>query len=391
MDGTTPRRHVAIVAGEASGDLHGAKLVAAMRRRADGLAFSGIGGGALRAAGVRLVAEASELAVVGLTEVFARLPVIRRALRAMRALLRDERPQLLILIDFPDFNLRVAAEARRLGIPVLYFIGPQLWAWRTGRVRQVRRRVDHMAVILPFEEAFYRARGVQATFVGHPLLDQPLPAEQAAVKRWPGDAPVVGLLPGSRRGEVARHLPLMLAAAAEIAARRPAARFIVSQAESVDPGLFRSLLAAGKGPARGVAVVSGVDALLARSHVAVAASGTVTLQAALHGVPMVIIYKVSRLTYAVGRLLVRGVRHIGLVNLVAEKSLAAELLNPLASAANIRREVERLLADAADYTARSRELAALRRRLGGPGASERAAAIALRLLGLTPAAATDGA
>jgi lipid-A-disaccharide synthase len=391
MDGTTPRRHVAIVAGEASGDLHGAKLVAAMRRRAEGLAFSGIGGRALRAAGVRLVAEASDLAVVGVTEVLARLPAIRRALRAMRALLRDERPDLLILIDFPDFNLRVAAAARRLGVPVLYFISPQLWAWRTGRVRQVRRRVDHMAVILPFEEAFYRARGVTATFVGHPLLDQPLPGERAAARRWPGDAPVVGLLPGSRRGEVARHLPLLLAAAAQIAARRPAARFVVSQAESVDPGWFRSRLEAGVGSVPGLTVAPGVDAVLARSHVAVAASGTVTLEAALHGVPMVIVYQVSRLTYAVGRLLVRGVRHIGLVNLVAGKTLAPELINAQATPANIRREVERLLADAADYAARSRELAALRHRLGGPGASERTAAIALGLLGMAPAAAADGA
>lgn len=379
MEATLSRRHVVIVAGEASGDLHGAALVAAMRRRAAGLRFSGIGGRALRQAGVRLVADAAELAVVGLTEVVARLPAIRRALGAVRRLLREARPGLVILIDFPDFNLRVAAEARRWGIPVLYFISPQLWAWRAGRVRQVRRRVDHMAVILPFEESFYRARGVAATYVGHPLLDQPLPPPEAAAKPWPGAAPVVGLLPGSRRGEVARHLPLMLEAAVGIAARYPAARFLVSQAESVDPDFFRRRLEAARVRPPEVAVAAGAETVLGQSHVAVAASGTVTLQAALYGVPMVIVYKVSPLSYAAGRLLVR-VRHIGLVNLVAGRSLAPELINRRATPEAIGREVAGVLGDAEGYAARVAELAALRARLGGPGACERTAAIALNLL-----------
>jgi lipid-A-disaccharide synthase len=381
MDRTPPYRKVAIVAGEASGDQHGGKLVAAMRRRDAGLVFSGIGGPALQAAGVNILVDAAELSVVGLTEVFVKLPAILRALRAMRRLLREFRPDLLILIDFPDFNLRIAAAARRLGIPVLYFISPQVWAWRSGRVRQIRRRVDHMAVILPFEADFYRAQRVPVTFVGHPLLDDPPAPAVPAYRVGGGSGPVIGLLPGSRSGEVARHLPVMLAAARLMKQRHRAARFIVSRTASVDPGLFQAISdPVGRVDDAEIEIADGVESLLPRCHAVVAASGTVTLQAALHGVPMVIIYKVSRLTYALGRLLVR-VRHIGLVNLVAGRSLVPELINAAASAGNIARAVDEILAEPQAYAALCRELEALGGRLGGPGASERTAEIALRLLG----------
>jgi lipid-A-disaccharide synthase len=366
---------IAIVAGEASGDQHGAKLVAALRRRDPGLSFAGIGGAALRAAGVRLLADAGELAVVGLTEVLAKLPVLWRALGAMRAHLRESRPDLLILVDFPDFNFRVAAEARRRGIPVLYYISPQIWAWRSGRVRRLRRLVDHMAVILPFEVGFYRAHRVPVTFVGHPLLDDPIPPAALGYPGGPEAGPVVGLLPGSRRTEVERLLPVMVAAARRIKARHRAARFILSRAGSVDRRLFDGV----EGLLAPLEVVEGAGAVLARSHLAVAASGTVTLQAALCGVPTVIVYKVSRLTYLLGRLLV-NVRHIGLVNLVAGKSLAPELINEQATAANIARCVDDILADPKRYAALRRELAAVRDRLGGPGAAEATAEIALGLL-----------
>jgi lipid-A-disaccharide synthase len=379
MELTPPLRRVAIVAGEASGDLHGAKLVAALKQRDGRLAFTGIGAAALREAGVDIVMDAAQLSVVGLTEVFTKLPAILRALRAMRRLLRGVRPDLLILIDFPDFNFRVAAEARRLGIPVLYYISPQIWAWRSGRVRQIRKLVGHMAVILPFEADFYRTHRVPVTFVGHPLLDDPLPPVSPGSWTPAGSGPVIGLLPGSRTGEVKRHLPVMLSAARLLQERYPSARFIVSRATSIDRGLFEAVYASNGWSNGDLTVAEGVDAVLAQSHAVVAASGTVTLQAALHGVPMVIIYKVSRMTYLLGRLLVQ-VRNIGLVNLVAGKDLAPELINADASPGNIVRAVDGILADPEAYAVLRRELAAVRSRLGGPGASERTAEIALGML-----------
>lgn len=369
---------VGIVAGEASGDRLGADLVAALRRRHAGLEFYGIGGAGLRAAGVRLVADAAELSVVGVTEVVAKLPAILKALGAMRRMLRHSPPDLLILIDFPDFNFRVAAEAKRVGVRVLYYVSPQIWAWRSGRVRQLRKLVDHIAVILPFEEAFYRAHGVPVTFVGHPLLED-LPPLRPVAEPQRGTEIVIGLLPGSRSREVARHLPVMLEAAGILQARCKHAKFIVSRAASVADEQFAPLRR-GSGPHSGaVSVLEGVEGVLRESHVVVAASGTVTLQAALHAVPMVIIYKVSRLTYWVGRLLIR-VRNIGLVNLVAGKNLAPELINDDASPANIARAVAELIADPGAYAALCGELAALRGRLGGPGATGRVAELALGML-----------
>jgi lipid-A-disaccharide synthase len=257
-------------------------------------------------------------------------------------------------------------------------VSPQIWAWRSGRVRQLRKLVDHIAVILPFEEAFYRAHGVPVTFVGHPLLED-LPPLRPIAEPPKGGEIVVGLLPGSRSREVARHLPVMLDAAALLHARCKHAKFIVSRAASVADEFFEPLYRR-PGPRLGsVTVAEGVETVLRECHVVVVASGTATLEAALHAVPMVIIYKVSRLTYWIGRMMIR-VRNIGLVNLVAGKNLAPELINDDASPAGIARAVTELIADPSAYAALCGELAVLRERLGGPGATGRVADLALGML-----------
>lgn len=375
----TDKKHVVIVAGETSGDQHGAKLVKAMRAAHPRLTFSGVGGPAMQAAGVRLEIDAGKLAVVGITEVLSKLPVVFSALGTVKRLLKNLQPALLILIDYPEFNLRIAAAAHKLRIPVLYYISPQIWAWRPGRVKRIAGCVDHMAVILPFEEEFYRGHQVPASFVGHPLLDD-LPACETGAGGGPdGTGPVVGLLPGSRAIEIKRHLPIMLAAAALLKKRRPDIHFKLSKAVGLEDDQFDSALS-GFDLSRSLSIESGnVEQMLAACDMVVAVSGTVTLQAALCGRPMVIIYKVSPLSYWIGRRLIR-VPYIGLVNLVAGRQLATELIQQDASALKIAGEVDRMLADPPALEDNRRQLIELRHQLGGSGASARVADIALSMI-----------
>ncbi|MBI9084051.1 MAG: lipid-A-disaccharide synthase [Desulfobacterales bacterium] len=376
MDVPTPQRCVMIIAGEASGDLHGAALVSAMRQRDPSLFFCGIGGDRLRAVGVRVAVDAASLAVVGITEVVSKMPALFRGLRAAKQMLRTLRPDLLVLIDFPDFNLHVAGVAKKLGIPVLYYISPQIWAWRQGRVRKIGTLVDHMAVILPFEAAFYQQHHIPVTFVGHPLLDRvPGPVQR---RETAGRGPVIGLLPGSRNREVARLLPPLLAAARLLRARRPDLRFVLSQAPSVDKDRLQRLMASFadldiKPDPRPVAeIFQQVDLVLA-------ASGTVTLEAAIAGVPAVIVYRVSMLSYWMGRALIR-VRHIGLANLIAGRTVVPELIQAQASAPRIADTAAAILEDPAGLDRLHRDLAGVRDLLGGPGASQRVAGIAMDMM-----------
>jgi len=375
----SPRPAVVIIAGETSGDLHGARLVNAMRARNNDLSFCGVGGPALQQAGVRILVDAAQLSVVGLTEVVAKLPAILNGLNTVKRLLKSLKPDLLILIDFPDFNLNVAAVARKLGIHVLYYISPQIWAWRPGRVKRIAKLVDHMAVILPFEADFYKKHRVPVTFVGHPLLDDYLPSQSEACKDRDAERPVIGLLPGSRETEIARHVPVMLDAVKIIRSTLKHAKFVISHAPSVQrEGLEKLLLEHAHHI--DVEIISGpVEDVLKRCNLVVAASGTVTLQAALHGIPMVIIYKVSPLSFWFGRALVR-VNHIGLVNLIAGTKIVPELVQYQASAVNIANAVSEILTDSGKRQRMRQELVDVRDLLGAPGASERVADIALGML-----------
>ena len=376
-----PTRQTAImvVVGEASGDLHGAKLVEALKAADSRLALFGIGGDHMRAAGAKVVVDSRQLAVVGITEIASKFPGILKGWRTACGLLADHRPDLLILIDFPDFNLRLARYAKRLQIKVLYYISPQIWAWRRERVKQIRRRVDHMAVILPFEADFYRRHRVPVSFVGHPLMDQKRVEPPTETKNTPEKPPTIGLLPGSRDSEVQRLLSPLLGAAMRLQ-KQLGAHFLLSRANSVDPqGMDRIL-----SPHRerlDLELISGDPGKVFRSaDLVIAASGTVTLEAALYGTPLIVIYRVSPLSYLLGKALIR-VPHIGLVNLIAGRRIVPELIQQAVAPERIADEARLLLAQPGRYAKMRSDLAEVRQRLGSSGASTRVAQIALRLLG----------
>ena len=375
------RPAIMIVAGEASGDLHGAKLAAALTAVDSRLTLFGIGGDHMRAAGVRVTVDARQLAVVGLTEVFSKLPGILHGWRVACRMLAEGRPDLLILIDFPDFNLRLARRAKQLQTKVLYYISPQIWAWRRRRVRQIRRRVDHMAVILPFEAEFYRRHGVNVSFVGHPLMDHDPPSGQAPRRSTPDMPPVLGLLPGSRDSEISRLLPAMLDAALRLQ-QRLKVRVMLSCADSVDTHRVARLVAPYRDRLHMDTIGGGPQHIFQSADVVIAASGTVTLEAALWGVPMLIVYRVSPLSYLLGKALIR-VPHIGLVNLIAGRRVVPELIQQTATPTRIAAEAESLLMQPARRDQMRAGLAEVKQRLGAAGASTRVARIATQMLGRT--------
>ena len=370
---------VAIIAGEASGDQHGAKLVRAMQKKKPELFFCGIGGSALRQAGVRIVLDSAELTVVGITEVLCKIPDILKGMGIIKKLLKSLKPDLLILIDFPDFNLHIAAGAKKLGIPVLYYISPQIWAWRRGRGKRIGKLVDHMAVILPFEEQFYQEFDVPVTFVGHPLLDDALPSAGQTLKVGVQDPPVIGLVPGSRENEITRLLPIMLDAGDILKQRLKHVTFMISQAVSVDRELIENIVDRHPGWEKVDVISEGVERVFERCDAIVAASGTVTLQAAIHGTPLVIVYKVSPVSAWLAKVLVR-VSNVGLVNLIAGRGLVPELLQDDATGDNIARAIQNMLKDEDELNHLRRQLIALRDVLGGTGASDRVAELALGMI-----------
>jgi lipid-A-disaccharide synthase len=382
---------ILVVAGEASGDDHAARLVAAIREICPQAEFFGIGGEALAAQGVRILCPAAELAVVGLMEVVRHLPAVWRALANLGRTLKTARPDLAILVDFPDFNFWVARLARYYRVPVMYYISPQVWAWRTYRVRTIARLVNRMVVIFPFEADFYRARGVAVEYVGHPFRETlpPLPDRRTFLTghNLDPEALTIALLPGSRTGEIERHLPTVLKAATLIHQSIPPCQFLLPLASTAPRELVERIIEEylGKGPGTtspcpplkilpGLAYQS-----LGAAHAAVVASGTATVEAALAGAPTVIVYRVSPLTFAAARRLVR-VEHVGMANLLAEERLFPEVLQDDFTPGQLAQEVLSLIGDRQRLAAMRRGLTRVIHRLGGPGASRRAARVALELI-----------
>ncbi|NPA25670.1 MAG: lipid-A-disaccharide synthase, partial [Deltaproteobacteria bacterium] len=350
--------HLVIVAGEDSGDFHGANLAKALQRQLPALRLSGIGGEKMAAAGVELVFASSRLAVVGIVEVVNRVPEILRGLKSIRRHLRRERPDLLVLIDFPDFNLNlVAPYARRLGIPIVYYISPQVWAWRRRRVRTISRLVKKILVILPFEEEFYRRHGVTAEYVGHPLLD-----EFRSFKPGPRDQPLIALIPGSRKGEIRRMLPLMLTTARLYQRRRPESRFLIPVAPSVAPAFIEEFI---PDSFRGFVTVRKQPLSRALEDVvfALVTSGTATLETALAEVPMVVLYKVNPFSYELGKRLI-SVPFISLVNLIAGCQVVPELIQNEALPEKVSAALRSGLDDADNYARTLEGLRRLKKKLG---------------------------
>lgn len=364
---------------EASGDLYAGALTRELKTLQPGIEVSGLGGPNFEAAGGRLLADYRGIAVTGLTEALAKIPESIRTLRRLTGAARADPPDALVVIDSPDFNFRLAPAVRRLGVPVVYYISPQIWAWRKGRLATIRGFAARVLVIFPFEEALYRQGGVPVEFVGHPLVDLIAPsAPREPFLRARGltpSAPTFALLPGSRSNEVARILPDLAAAALRIRDRIPDAQFVIARAPDLGDGLF----AAARGLPACAVVESDSDAVLASADVALTASGTATVQCALHDLPMVIVYRVSPLTYQVGRRLV-DVASIGMVNLIAGETIVPELIQDAFTPEAVAREAVAMLTDADRAAAIRQGLARVRSRLGGPGASRRAAQAILKVI-----------
>lgn len=371
-----------IVAGEASGDMHGANLANALRKIEPDVSICGMGGTAMAGAGVEILYDAARMAVVGIIEVISHFSDIRAARQTLYSELHENRPDLLILIDYPGFNLMLAEKAKKLGIPIFYYISPQVWAWHASRVKKIRRLVDRMAVILPFEKEFYLKRGMEVDFVGHPLLDSVrcnLTRDEFLAKYdIPANATIVGLLPGSRKKEIASLLPTYLEAAQKLAEGHDELVFLLPLA----PSLNRAILDE-HGLADCMVQVKVIDSdryeMMAACDAVIAASGTVTLELAILNTPMVVAYRTSPLTCWLARKLV-DVKFVSLVNLIADREVVPELLQEDVSAERLAAQIAPLLFAPKVIASMRQGLADVRKLLGGPGASERAARIAFEII-----------
>ncbi|HSJ26507.1 MAG TPA: lipid-A-disaccharide synthase [Longimicrobiales bacterium] len=372
------RRRIFLSAGEPSGDLHGARVAEALQRRFPGVELYGLGGERMRAAGVELLAHVDQLAVMGFVEVARHLPYFVRLMRRVKSELAERRPDVVIPIDYPGFNLRLARHARDTGIPVLYYIAPQVWAWHRSRMRELARNTDRLAVILPFEEQLFRDAGANAVFVGHPLTDQPPPVDLTAFAQETGvsgDRPVLALFPGSRAQEVRRQLAVFSAAADAVLRQAPDVQPVIATSSAVPAELYAD-----------VPWPRTADSwsLLNHARAALVKSGTSTLQAALAGTPLVVTYRMHPLTYFLAQRLVE-VPHVGLVNLVAGERVAPELLQDEASPEHLAAALLPLLDEASPERQRAvAGLARVREALappaGGRSAGERVAELAAELM-----------
>lgn len=382
MSSQETKRRALIVTGEASGDLHGANLIRAAAKVDPGLSFFGVGGKRMAAAGCDILIPSDELAVMGAVEVLANIRVIARAMQKLRTVLAGEsRPDLVILIDYPGFNLRLARHAKAAGIPVLYYISPKVWAWKKGRVNTIARYVDRLAFIFPFEEAYFRGLDLEAVFVGNPLMDeaQDLPERHDFLGRYgiETDVPVIGLFPGSRRSEVRYSFNTLVQSARLILRDKPLARFLLPVAPSLDRKIFDELLAEEDLPVTLIEDESIYD-LAHACNAVICVSGTVTLQTALAETPMAVVYRMSPISFAIARRLVK-VPHVSLVNIVAGEEVVKEFLQDEATAENIGAEILRILDDKDYHDRMLRGLALVKEKMGPPGCSTRVAQMAAEM------------
>ncbi|MBN1663370.1 MAG: lipid-A-disaccharide synthase [Deltaproteobacteria bacterium] len=372
---------ILIVAGEASGDLHGANLVKAMHAIDPALRFYGIAGKNMQAAGVEIIADSADMAVMGFTEVIGKIRYIMQVKARLKLFLKQEKPALLIVIDYPGFNIPLAGMAKKSGIPVFYYISPKVWAWRRGRIKTIRRIVDTIAVILPFEEQMYREAGVHAHFVGHPLLDtvKTKYTKDDAIKKFAlqENVTTIGLLPGSRKSEVAALLPEMLKSAFILKKKLHTVQFVLPLADTLTAEFVGAIIR--QHPVDVHLIKNDTYDVINLSDVAVVASGTATLETALLEKPMIIVYKVSRLSYLIGRAVIK-VKHIGLANIIAGETIVPEFIQGEANAERIAAEVIDILTREGRMAHIKSALADIRGKLGAPGASDRAAKLAYGII-----------
>ena len=370
-------KKIMIIAGEPSGDLHGANLVKALKQRAPEINITGIGGDAMARAGMELLFHIRDLSVMGVTEVLLKMRTIARVFRGIKGQLAQWSPDLLILIDYPGFNLQMAAVAKAMGVPVLYYISPKVWAWKLSRLKKIKKHVDHVALIFPFEAPLYRKWKIPHTFVGHPLLDCHDPGTLPGIKSGDGGDGVltIGLLPGSRNSEIDALLEILLKASLKIKQGIPGVRFLLSCATAVDVERFNAILSLYNNKNMFQVIHGDVTQILTSAHLIIAASGTVSLEAALFRVPTIIVYKMSWVTYSLARLFVR-IRYVGLANIIVGEEIMPELLQGDATPEKISDRAISLL----DYPARcamENRLGMLPSLLGGEGTSRRVAALAI--------------
>jgi lipid-A-disaccharide synthase len=364
-------QRVMIIAGEASGDLHGSGVVRELRRISPTIDVFGVGGEKMKREGMELIYHISELGFMGFMEVLRHLPFIKTMEHTLEQILKFKKPDVLVLIDYPGFNLRFARIAKRYDVKIVYYISPQVWAWNRSRVKKIRSVIDTMLVIFPFEAEFYRAEGVDAEFVGHPLLEvlESKLDRKGFCKRFSlhEQKSIVALLPGSRKQEIDSIFPEMLSAARRISAANNA-EIVVGVAPTLDEEYFRTLY-----NLKDVHIIKGLTyEVMANADFAFVTSGTATLETACFGTPMFVVYKTSWLTYVIGRALVH-IKYIGLVNIVAGKMIAPEFIQYQATAKNLARSAMQLLHDEERLKAMKAELSSVKVKLGTVGASRRVA------------------
>jgi lipid-A-disaccharide synthase len=371
-------KSVLVIAGELSGDMHAAKVVRAMQARAPDVKFFGIGGDALRACGMEILVDAKDMAVLGLYEVLKRYSFFRRVFDDLVRVAQERKPDAVLLIDYPGFNLRFAEKMHAAGIKVLYYVCPQVWAWHRSRIQKIARIVSRLMVIFPFEVDVFKGTGLKVDFVGHPLVEEAEKALAEPLGLPPTGKPYIALLPGSRRQEIERIFPSMLGAVALLRKRYPDAGFVVAAASDEMAALVRSHLGAR---AESLEVVVGATRrILRQADAAMVASGTATVETALMGCPMIVVYRTAALTYFIGRMLVQ-VPYLGMVNLIAGKELCPEFIQGAATSENLAAAVAPLAVDGPERKAMVDGLRDVRDKLGTGGAAERVAGIVLEELG----------